>query len=70
MKASTIESINKILNADHNIAAVITDAMSEEKHVLNKGFNYDGMYIKYTDLNGDNILIETWCVTSIELIAI
>lgn len=30
MKASTIESINKILNADHNIAAVITDAMSEE----------------------------------------
>ena len=26
---------------------------------INKGFNYDGMYIKYTDLNGDNILIET-----------
>lgn len=69
MKDFTIESVNKILNADHRIAAVITDGKSEEKHVVNKGFNYDGMYITYTDINGDNVLIEAWCVTSIELIA-
>lgn len=70
MKACTINSVNEILKSNHNIAAVITDDINENKNIAHKGFNYDGMYITYTDINGDNVLIEGWCVTSIELVAI
>jgi hypothetical protein len=66
MNASIINSVNNILKSNHNIIAIIIDYLNN-KYVIHKGFNYDGMYIEFTNIEGDNVFIEAWTVTSIEL---
>ena len=69
MNASIINSMNEILKSNHNIVAIFKDYL-DNKYVIHKGFNYDGRYIKYTDIDGDNVLIEAFDIVSIELMSI
>lgn len=69
MNASIINSMNEVLKSNHNIIAIFRDYLNN-KYIIHKGFNYDGMYIKFTNIEGDNVLIEAWSIVSIELMTI